>query len=81
MIGEEAIHKFKVKNNIKSKYKVLLSFNQELRNLADKILDKSQSMVGPRDMFSAFAIGKGYKTHGAALLLSKQGYGEDRPKA
>ena len=69
MIGEEAIHKFKVKNDIKSKYKALLSFNQELRTLADKILDKSQKMVGPRDMFTAFAIGKGYKTLGAVLLL------------
>ena len=77
MIGEEAIHKFKVKNDIKSKYKALLSFNQELRNLADKMLDKEQKMVGPRDMFTAFAIGKGYKTHGAVLLLGKQGYGED----
>lgn len=77
MISKEAIHKFKVNNGIKSKYKVLLSFNQELRNLADKILDKSQKTVGPRDMFTAFAIGKGYKTHGAVLLLSKQGYGED----
>lgn len=77
MIGEEAIHKFKVKNDIKSKYKALLSFNQELRTLADKMLDKSQKMVGPRDMFTAFAIGKGYKTHGAVLLLGKQGYGED----
>lgn len=77
MIGEEAIHRFKVKNDIKSKYKALLSFNQELRNLADKMLDKSQKMVGPRDMFTAFAIGKGYKTHGAVLLLGKQGYGED----
>ena len=77
MISEEAIHKFKVKSDIKSKYKALLSFNQELRNLADKILDKEQKMVGPRDMFTAFAIGKGYKTHGAVLLLGKQGYGED----
>ncbi len=77
MISEEAVHKFKVNNDIKSKYKALLSFNQELRNLADKMLDKSQKTVGPRDMFSAFAIGKGYKTHGAILLLSKQGYGED----
>ncbi|MFA6522722.1 MAG: DUF5677 domain-containing protein [Patescibacteria group bacterium] len=77
MIGEEAIHKFKVKNDIRSKYKALLSFNQELRTLADKILDKNQKMVGPRDMFTAFAIGKGYKTHGAILLLCKQGYGED----
>lgn len=77
MISEEAIHKFKVKNDIKSKYKALLSFNQELRNLAGKMLDKNQKMVGPRDMFTAFAIGKGYKTHGAVLILSKQGYGED----
>lgn len=77
MIGEEAIHKFKVKNDIKSKHKALLSFNQELRSLADKMLDRNQKMVGPRDMFTAFAIGKGYKTHGAVLLLGKQGYGED----
>lgn len=77
MIGEEAIHKFKIKNDIKSKYKALLSFNQELRTLADKMLDKSQKIVGPRDMFTAFAIGKGYKTHGAVFLLGKQGYGED----
>jgi len=77
MIGEEAIHKYKVKNEIKSKYKTLLSFNQELRNLADKIMDRDQKMVGPKDMFTAFAIGKGNKTHRAALLLSKQGYGED----
>lgn len=77
MIGEESIHKYKVRNNIKSKYKTLLSFNQELRSLADKMLDAPRKMVGPRDMFAAFAIGKGYKTHGAVLLLCKQGYGED----
>lgn len=77
MISEEAIHKFKVNNDIKSKYKALLSFNQELRSLADKMLDRNQKMVGPRDMFTAFAIGKGYKTHRAILFLSKQGYGED----
>ena len=77
MISEESIHKFKVNNDIKSKYKALLSFNQELRILADKMLDRNQKMVGPRDMFTAFAIGKGYRTHRAILLLSKQGYGED----
>jgi len=77
MIGEEAIHKFKVKSKVKSKYKALLSFNQELRSLADKMLDREQKIVGPRDMFTAFAIGKGYKTHGAILLLGRQGYGED----
>lgn len=77
MISEETIHKFKINNDIKSKYKVLISFNQELRNLADKILDKDRTMVGPRDMFTAFAIGKGYKTHEAVLLLSKRGHGED----
>jgi len=77
MISEETIHNFKVNNDIKSKYKALLSFNQELRNLADKILEKDQKIVGPRDFFTSFAIGKGYKTLGAILLLAKQGYGED----
>lgn len=33
MIGEEAIHNFRINSNIKSKYKALLSFNQELRIL------------------------------------------------
>ncbi len=56
MISEEAIHKFKINNDIKSKYKALLSFNQELRILADRMLDRNQKMVGPRDMFTAFAI-------------------------
>lgn len=76
-ISEESIHKFKLNNDIKSKYKALLSFNQELRILADKILDRDLKMVGPKDMFAAFALGKGYKTHGAVLLLSQNGYGED----
>lgn len=77
MISEESLHKYKIKNDIKAKHMALLSFNQELRKLADKILDNDQRMVGPRDMFTAFAVGKGYKTHGSILLLSKQGYGED----
>jgi len=77
MMSEETIHKFKVKSEIRSKYKALLSFNQELRNLVDKMLDQNQKMVGPKDRFTAFAIGKGYKTHGAVFLLCKQGYGED----
>lgn len=77
IISEETINKFKVKGDIKSKYKALLSLNQELRGLAGKMLDKNFKIVGPRDMFTTFAIAKGYKTHGAVLFLSKQGYGED----
>ncbi len=77
MIDEETIHKFKVKNKIRSEYKALLAFNQELRNLADKMLDRNEKIVRPKDMFTAFAIGKGHKTHGAIFSLCKQGYGED----
>jgi len=77
MISEESIHKYKVKNDIKSKHKALLSFNEELRILADKMLDRTVKLEGPRDMFASFAIGKCYKTHAAILLLCRQGYGED----
>ncbi len=77
MINEETIHKFKVKNEIRSKYKALLSFNQEIRNLADKMMDQNKKIEGPKDIFTAFAMGKGNKTHGAIFLLCKQGYGED----
>lgn len=77
MISEEDVHKYRIGNEIKSKYKALLFFNQELRALVDKVIDKEQKILGPRDMFASFAIGKGYKTHAAIILLCKNGYGED----
>lgn len=77
LISEETIHKYKVKTGIRSKYKALLAFNQELRTIVDKVLDKTVNLEGPKDLFATFAIGKAYKTHGAILLLCRQGYGED----
>jgi len=77
MVSERTIHEYKTKKIIRTKYKTLISFHQELRVLADEVTDQEQKVRGPKDMFCAFVVGKSYKTHGAVLLLSKNGFGED----
>lgn len=77
MVSDETINKFKVNANIQSKYKILLSMNQELRDLSDKITDVGPSASTQLDWLMVFSLGKGYKTQSAILSLCKMGYGED----
>jgi len=58
--------------------KELFDFNEELRKITDSsIMGKEFNKITPKVAFTTFALGKAYKTHGAILLLCKQGYGED----
>ncbi len=62
---------------LSEKINKLLAFNNELREMAGTELDKEMSDGNSKSLFVSFAIGKGFKTHEAILLLCKNGYGED----
>jgi len=64
-------------NLIYQNHKRLFGYNEELRKIADSVLEKEFSKITPKVAFTTFALGKAYKTHGAILLLCAQGYGED----
>lgn len=68
---------YKVKSEIKEKFKHFFKCNEELRSIADSIFDHEQPLKGDKGIFISFALGKAYKTHRAALLLCELGYGED----
>jgi len=80
-LGETLLPTKMIKTNpetpIEQKYKALFSYNRELRGVVDTIMDKEYPLGGDKEVFTAFCVGKAYKTHGALLLLCEQGYGQD----
>lgn len=59
------------------KNQALIEYNQELRKIVDSIIDEKRPSSDDKIVFTAFCVGKAYKTHAAALLLCRQGYGQD----
>ena len=57
--------------------KVLLDFNNKLKNIIEPKLQESIYDKNSKSFFIAFVFGKAYKTHDAILLLCKNGFGED----
>jgi len=55
----------------------LKSFNEELRKIAELALDNHPQPENLQQAQAVLAFGKGYKTHGAILILCEKGYGED----
>ncbi len=64
-------------NQLTVKYKKLFDFNYALRHVIGAIIDKEYRIDDDKKMFTAFCVGKAYKTQGAILLLCQQGYGQD----
>ena len=55
----------------------LLEFNYSLRKCIEEIIDKEYKISDDKKMFTAFCLGKAYKTQGAILFLCKNGFGQD----
>lgn len=66
-----------VEAEIGLKYKKLFEFNRRLRAVADKIMIKGYPLSSDKAIFTAFCLGKAYKTHKAILMLCEKGYGQD----
>lgn len=62
---------------IQEKYKYIINFNQELRDVADIAINREYKNQNDKQFFTSFCLGKAYKTHLSILTLCKQGYGED----
>ena len=63
--------------NIDNKYENLFKLSQDLRIMIEEIMDKSFKVKDDKEVLTAFFLGKAYKTHGAILLLCKNGYAQD----
>lgn len=77
LVSEEDASNYRVKSIIGSKFKTFFSFNHELRLLVDEFTKDEYRILGPKEGLATFTLTKAYKTHGAILLLCKEGYGED----
>lgn len=78
VIPLEEIWRYKVANEISAKHKALLTVNHELRFFVEDLVRKKRRRnISPKDAFCAYALSKGFKTHGAIISLCKAGYGED----
>ncbi len=58
-------------------YKGLFYVNEQLKGLVDVMSGKKTKIVGPKDFFILFALGKSYKSHTAIINLCRSGYGQD----
>jgi hypothetical protein len=56
---------------------ILLGFNKQLHDLIDAKLELDIAPGDNKDLFTAFAIGKAFKTYEAVGILCRSGYGED----
>lgn len=78
LISKDEIWRFEIANKIAGSYKSLLIPNFELSGLVEVLVLKKRGRdISPKDGVAAYALTKGYKTHGAILQLCKSGYGED----
>ena len=55
----------------------LLKFNKELHDLVDSKLQLDITNGDNKAFFTAFAMGKAFKTYEAIGILCRSGYGED----
>lgn len=66
-----------IQNTILVKYKPLLLVNEKLNKIAGEVIAIKYSNASAKSIFSAYAIAKAYKSHKAAVILCRKGYGED----
>ena len=62
---------------MKEKYKVLFSFNDDLRSLSESVFDEKFYYKTVKQAFLAYSFGKAYKTHASILILCDKGNGQD----
>jgi len=77
-VSMDEIWHYGITNQIVNSNKALLSSNYELSHLVETLVAKKRGRdISPKDGVAAYALTKGFKTHGGILLLCKAGYGED----
>ncbi|MBU1033945.1 helix-turn-helix domain-containing protein [Patescibacteria group bacterium] len=76
-VSEKSLHQLRIKNTIKNRFKLLLSYNYELRTIIDGYMDKPFSVDSEKRAVAQMFLGKSYKTHDAAITLCEKGFGED----
>ena len=62
---------------MKEEISILLKFNKQLHDLVDTKLQFDITDNDNKSFFTAFAIGKAFKTYEAVGVLCRSGYGED----
>lgn len=64
-------------DSIKNKFSMLFKVNNDLREVAQSMIDKNPQVNSPKDGIACYMLAKAFKSHGAVLKLAELGYSED----